>query len=323
MIGNANHNKVALTRCDNYTNQSVSDAIKDQFELLGGLGKFVKRCETVLIKPNLIAPRSPEIPAQTNPTVIVELARLLIDFGARPFVGDSSAWTNAGVCIKALGIESELKKLGVPVKNLTKAKKCKLDSSFKPVPISVAALEADKIINLPKFKAHKQLVATFAIKNMFGCVSGKRKALYHFSKGKNENRFCKFLVDIYRRLGPAVTIIDAVTAMQGLGPIGGEPRRLNLLIGSVDPVACEKVCAELVGLDCSQLPILRTAKQIGFGSWNGEQIEIVGEKIDDFVCDDFVFPQLVPIRFSFGQVCKSISKQAVLLTRAAIGGKKK
>jgi hypothetical protein len=48
---------------------------------------------------------------------------------------------------------------------------------------------------------------------MFGCVSGKQKALWHFIKGGRRDEFCGLLIDIYRYLNPALTIIDAVTAM--------------------------------------------------------------------------------------------------------------
>ena len=86
---------------------------------------------------------------------------------------------------------------------------------------------ADVIINLPKFKSHQQLKATFAVKNMFGCVSGKRKALWHFRKGGSVDDFCELLIDIYRFLNPVLTIIDAVTAMDGPGPINGKARALG------------------------------------------------------------------------------------------------
>ena len=309
---------VTLTRCTDYEPRKVREAIARQFQLLGGLGRFVKAGDSVLLKPNFIAPKSRRHATQTHPTVILETARLLKDFGARPFVGDSPAWSNVFACVNALRMTDELKELGVPVRQLDKPKPCPIGMMNTRVGISSVALDADVIINLPKFKTHQQLVATFAIKNMFGCVSGKRKALWHFFRGKREFDFCRMLIDIYRFVNPAVTIIDAVTVMDGPGPIRGRPRPLGYLIGGTDPMALERVCCNLVNLDPQELPIARTARQLGFGPSNDQKIEVLGDELPQNPCADFELPELIPIRFSFLHVCKSIGKQVLLLAKSAI-----
>jgi uncharacterized protein (DUF362 family) len=285
---------------------------------MGGLERFVKAGDTVLLKPNFIAPKPRHQATQTDPTVILETARLLKDFGARPFVGDSPAWSNVFACVKALRMADELKELGVPVKQLDKPKACRIGMMSTSVGLSSVALDADVIINLPKFKTHQQLVATFAVKNMFGCVTGKRKAIWHFAKGKREGDFCRMLIDIYRFVNPVVTIIDAVTVMDGPGPIRGRARPLGYLIGGTDPMSLERVCCKLVNLDPQELPIVRTAKRIGFGSWDDENIEILGDDLPEEPCTDFELPELIPIRFSLLHVCKSIGKQILLLTKSAV-----
>ncbi|MHC4648382.1 MAG: DUF362 domain-containing protein [Planctomycetota bacterium] len=309
---------VVLTRCSDYGEPNVSEAIGRQFELLGGLERFVRAGDRVLLKPNFIAPRSRRHAAQTDPAVLLAAARLLKDFGAKPFIGDSPAWSNVFACVKALRMEERLKELGVPVKQLDKPKRCRIGNKGVKVGISSAALEADVIINLPKFKTHQQLVATFAVKNMFGCVSGKQKAVWHFVKGKREGDFCGMLIDIYRYLGPAVTIIDAVTVMDGPGPIRGRARPLGYLIGGTAPIALERVCCKLVNIDPRELPIVRTAEEIGFGVSDFEEIEIVGDDLPEAPCGDFELPELIGIRFSLLHVCKSIGKQMVLLAKSAV-----
>ncbi|MGD0573006.1 MAG: DUF362 domain-containing protein [Sedimentisphaerales bacterium] len=310
---------VALTHCTEYREPVVAEAIARQFELLGGIGQFIKKGDSVLLKPNLIAPKPRRCATQTDPAVIIETAKILKDFGARPFVGDSPAWGDIFKCVSILGLEESLKKLGVPVRQLDKPVKRKI--AGVDVGISSAALDADKIINLPKFKAHQQLVATFAVKNMFGCVSGKWKAYWHFAKGGNEKKFCKLLIEIYKLLSPALTIIDGVIAMDGPGPISGRARPLGWLIGGTEPIACEIVCSKLINLSPESLPIVRTAKQIGFGSTklaaggctNFDDIEIAGDTFPETVCTDFVLAKPIPIRFSLFHVCKSICKQLLML----------
>jgi len=309
---------VTLTRCSDYSQAKIAQAIATQFELLGGLEKFVTPGDTVLLKPNFIAPRSRRCATQTDPAVLLETARLLKDFGARPFIGDSPAWGNVFTCIKALKLEEALKKLSIPVKQLDKPRKCRIGIHNTKVGISSIALDADVIINMPKFKTHQQLVATFAVKNMFGCVSGKRKALWHFAKGKNANEFCELLIEIYKFLNPALTIIDAVTVMDGPGPIKGRARPLGFLLGGTEPIACETICCKLVNINPQDIPIIKTAKQMGFGCSDPDKITIAGDSLPQSPCTDFELPQLIPIRFSLPHVCKSVCKQILLLTKAAV-----
>jgi uncharacterized protein (DUF362 family) len=309
---------VTLTRCVDYSQPKIAEAIATQFKLLGGVEKFVRPGDTVLLKPNFIAPRSRRCATQTDPAVIIETAKLLKDFGARPFVGDSPAWGNVFTCVRKLKLEEPLKKLSVPVKQLNRPRKCRIGAGHTRVGISSVALDADVIINLPKFKTHQQLVATFAVKNMFGCVSGKRKALWHFAKGGNFYDFCELLIDIFTFLKPALTIIDAVSVMDGPGPIKGRARPLGYLIGGTEPIACETICCELVNIKPDELPIIKTARQMGFGCSEPDKIKVIGDNFPQTVCTDFELPKLIPLRFSLLHVCKSICRQILLLAKSAI-----
>ncbi len=308
---------ITLTKCSDYSEPKIAEAVHRQFELLGGVGKFVKCGDSVLLKPNFIAPRSRRCATQTDPSIIIETAKLLKDFGARPFVGDSPAWGNVFSCAKALKLDESLKKLDVPIRQLDRPKKCRIRNAT--VGISSVALNADVIINLPKFKTHQQLVATFAVKNMFGCVSGKKKALWHFIKGKNHDDFCELLIGLFEFLKPALTIIDGIVAMDGPGPIRGRARPLGWLIGGIEPIACEVICCKLVNINPENLPMINTAKKIGVGVSELREIEIVGDEFsEDNICMDFELAELIPLRFSLPRVFKSICKQAGLLIKSAI-----
>lgn len=307
---------VALTRCVDYGVENVSKAIQRQFELLGGCEKFMSRGDRVLLKPNFIVPRPASHPAQTHPEVILAVARIVKDLGCRPVVADSPAWNSFFACIKALDLEGELKKLGVEAVALNKPKRCRVNGVS--VGISRVALEADRVINLPKLKAHQQLGATFAIKNMFGAVCGKEKALKHFTVGNNTENFCEMLLGVYRQVEPAVTIIDGVVAMEGNGPINGKAKQLGFFVGSSDPIAAEFVCCKLTKLDPLDIPIIQTAKKIGFGCSDADDIEILGDDPDELVCPDFLPAEQTDLCFSFSRVCKSVAKQIVYLTKSAL-----
>lgn len=316
-------NAVAVCQCQTYEPDRVRDAAGRLFDLLGGIDSFVRPGQRVLIKPNLIVPKPPQIPAQTHPEVIFAVAQRVLEAGAIATVGDSPAWGNTEGCLKALGVYERLRKLGAEIVQLDGPVRIRIEGM--EIGISRTALESDVIINLPKFKAHQQLGATFAIKNMYGCVcglGGKEKAWHHFARGHDKEVFCRMIVGVYRRLAPALTIIDAITAMQGQGPINGTPRQLGHLIAGIDPVACERVCCDLVGFDAGTLPLLQTAAKMGYGLPAMQPVSILGEAFNGPICPDFQPAVQTPLRFTLARVAKSITKQLFLLMKSSVVGRK-
>jgi uncharacterized protein (DUF362 family) len=311
-----NQAKVSIIKCPDYESQFVRAALLKHFELHGGLESLIAKGDKVLIKPNLIAPKPKECGTQTDPAVIYELAKLLVDYGAKPFVGDSPAWADARACANALGLIEPLAKLGVEVRQLDEPVKRRLEFCRTRVGISKYALEADKIINLPKLKTHQQLVATIAVKNMFGCVSGKAKAVWHYKKGATFEEFCTMLIGIYKLLNPAINIIDAVIAMEGPGPIRGNPVHLGWIAASRDPIAAEIICSELIGIDARKLPIIETAKKLRFGCVERINIEVVGQIPSDNERRKLTEAQLVPLRFTPLRIIKSIIRQIFILVKS-------
>lgn len=310
--------KVSIVKCDDYEPVKVQNALLRHFELLGGLQKFISKGDKVLIKPNMIAPKPAKCATQTNPVVIIELAKILLDFGAKPLVGDSPAWANAKTCAEVLGITEPLKKIGVPVKQLRRPVMQTLKHSGTKIGISSIALDADKIINLPKLKTHQQLVMTIAVKNMFGVVSGKAKAIWHFRNGGSFDDFCTMLIDIYKMLAPVLTIIDAVVAMEGPGPINGNPKKLGFILACADPIAAEIICCNLLGILPQQLPIVRRAEKLDFGCKKRENIEVIGDLFLADISIRLIAANLTPLRFASDRIVKSILKQIFMLVKSKI-----
>ncbi len=246
---------VAMERAESYEEAVVRSAIAGAIGKLGGWGRFVRRGDRVLVKPNCITGAPPEQPAQTHPAMILEVCRQLRDHGARPFVGDSPAWGSLAGNLRQLGVLEELRRLDVPVVEFRDPVRAENPRGrvFHRLTVDRAALEADAIVNLPKLKAHRQLLLTAVIKNMFGCVSGRRKAWWHVKAGGYENYFGLMLVETFEMLRPAVSILDAVVAMEGNGPARGTPRPMNLVLASADGPAAERVAADLVGVKPARL----------------------------------------------------------------------
>lgn len=306
---------VAIERALSYDPPIVREAITRAVDRLGGWAVLIRRGDRVLVKPNCIAASPPQQAAQTHPAVIVEVCRQLIDFGARPSVGDSPAWGSLPGNLRALGVLGELERLGVPVVEFKRPVRADNPRGrvFHRLTVDAAALEADAIVNLPKFKAHRQLLLTVAIKNMFGCVGGRRKAWWHVKAGAYENYFGRMLVETFDMLRPAVTIIDAITAMEGNGPMKGPPRAMNLILASTDGPALERVAAELVCIEPASLRTLLAARELELGAPYLSRIDVVGVALADARVDGFVLPRMLPIGFSLPRLVKGAFKNAWLV----------
>jgi len=82
------------------------------------------------------------------------------------------------------------------------------------------------------------------------------------------------------------------------------------------PSACESICCKLVDIKPEELPIIKTARQMGLGCWETDKIEIAGDNFSENICTDFELGKPRPLRFSFLHVCKSIGKQIILLAKS-------
>jgi uncharacterized protein (DUF362 family) len=92
---------------------------------------------------------------------------------------------------------------------------------------------------------------------------------------------------------PHFTIVDAVTAMEGDGPIMGTPRHLGFVAMGQDLVAVDATCARVIGLDPGKMPYLADA---GFflGNVRENRIEQRGEAVERYRTR-FALPETVAL----------------------------
>ncbi len=112
--------------------------------------------------------------------------------------------------------------------------------------VSSLALKADAIITLPVMKSHMHAVASLGLKNMKGCLHGKQKRDFHhlgekprFAAWQDYKPIDRAIADLFAVLPPFATVVDAVVAMEGLGPLLGEPKPLDLVLASRVPLAAD------------------------------------------------------------------------------------
>jgi ferredoxin len=152
--------------------------------------------------------------------------------------------------------------------------------TIKPV------LEADKIINIPKIKTHMMTVYSGAVKNFFGIIPGSYKAEYHL-KFENKMDFADLLIDICSFSKPVLTVMDAVVGMEGYGPTAGNPKKVGLVLASVNPYELDDVAARIIGLKPTEVPTIIKSRERGL---LGDEICIAGPPIEEVLVKDFKKP---------------------------------
>jgi uncharacterized protein (DUF362 family)/Pyruvate/2-oxoacid:ferredoxin oxidoreductase delta subunit len=205
-------------------------------------------------------------------------------------VGDSPGLGDLRkVCEKA-GILAVVEEEGALLAGPDDAVTVKNNGRFQRFEIARWAHDADVIINLPKLKTHGMTTLTGAVKNLFGCVPGKRKVQWHFNTGVNHELFMRMLVELTALLKPRLTIMDAVVGMEGNGPGSGDPRLIGAVLAGHDPVAVDVVSSLLVGVAPEKLPIMRAAAAAGVGETRLDRIKILGEQLSDVSVRHFRLP---------------------------------
>lgn len=267
---------VSIVKCADYSEAAVLAAVRRAVNLVGGIGQFVKPGQKVLLKPNMLAAFAPGKAVSTHPSILKAAIILVKEAGGIPFVGDSPGYSSPHKAHTVCGFEKVCQETGTPFVPLTTRQEVSNPKGlkFKSLNLAKEALEADVIINLSKFKTHQLTGITCAVKNMFGCVPGLLKSEYHVKAIKLTD-FSLLLLDILRYLKPALSIADAVVAMEGEGgPAGGTPKELGFIAASPDAIALDHIICEAAGLDPLAFPVNKAAKDNGLYP---EKIAMVGD----------------------------------------------
>lgn len=281
---------VSITRCRVYDQEQVLAAVRNAVDLIGGIGKFLSPGDQVLIKPNLLKASRADAAVTTHPEIVRAMIRLVREAGAFPSVGDSPGIGDLRRICSRTGLLAVLEQERVPLLALEDPVQIKGNGRFQWFEIARTAVEADAIINLPKLKTHGMTVLTGAVKNLFGCVPGKRKVQWHFRTGVDHGSFMQMLVELSALLEPRLTVMDAIVGMEGNGPGSGDPRTVGAVVAGADPIAVDTISGLMVGITPDTLPVLRAARDAGVGEQRMDHIEVVGEPVTSMLVKDFRFP---------------------------------
>ncbi|MEK6646181.1 MAG: DUF362 domain-containing protein [Candidatus Firestonebacteria bacterium] len=248
-------------------------ATKACIKELGGMSKFVKKNDVVVIKPNIAFDRRPEQAATTNPDVIAALIQECLNAGAKTVKVFDRTCNDARRTYETSGISKVSRKLGADVHYVNEGKfhdvKIPGGVAFKSWPVYDEARECDVFINVPILKQHAVAKVTMGFKNLMGIAGGNR-GIWH----RNINNS---IVDLNSVVKVHLTVLDAYRVLINHGPTGGrleDVKLFNKIVIGTDRVAVDVYGAKLFGISASELPFIKQASEVGLGEANLEKVSI-------------------------------------------------
>ena len=256
--------------------------VKRAIDYLGGMSRFVRSGQTVLIKPNLTVFYSAEEGCTTDPLVVGALIRLAKAAGApRVQVAESSGGFFSSIeCMKITGVAAVAEQEGAELIDLgsdrveNRLVRVPDGRLVQEVPLPVPLLDADVIIDVAKAKNHHIEPITGALKNWVGVVNQHWRDHNH----GDEEHIPRF-IDIMTVSRPSLCVVDALICGEGDGPIANLPRWCGCILASTDPVATDVTIARLMGRDWTKLNFAKEAEARGLGV--REPIDYVGTPLED------------------------------------------
>ncbi len=278
-------NTVTLVHCTEYGLEQIEAAVRRSVELLGGMGRFVKPGQRVLVKPNMLSASDPARAVVTHPTVVRAVVKLAQEAGGRVLVADNpfvppltrGAWERT---YERIGLAAVAAETGAELNTqLIPQQRAHPDGLLiKLVDTTSFLTESDVVISVPKLKTHSFMRFTGAVKNLFGTVPGTIKAGYHV-KLQTVDRFADMLLDLASFVRPALTVMDAVVGMDGDGPSAGQPFPIGAILAGPDPVAVDVAALSLVGHDPISVPVVAKAAARGWTTGRAGDLSLLGDNL--------------------------------------------
>jgi uncharacterized protein (DUF362 family) len=240
---------------------------------LGGIGRFVRPGETVVIKPNIAFASSPELCATSHPDIIAELARLCRGAGAKRVIVIDNPINDPASCFYLSGIERAAREAGADIvmpgpdhfKNVTlKNGRLIRDWPF----LTETIMKADRLIGVAPVKSHHRSGASLSMKNWYGLLGGRRN-IFH-------QDIHLIIAELAHLVKPTLVILDGTQVMMTNGPTGGslsDLKRMDMIIASCDQVAADSLGAGLLNMKSSDLPYIAMAERAGAGTSNYKSLK--------------------------------------------------
>jgi uncharacterized protein (DUF362 family) len=222
-------------------------------EAIGGISRFVKTGDVVMIKPNIAFPNPPEWGSTTSPEIVVAVVKLCLDAGAKSVLVIDHPMGRAEQCLQRTGIASACEKLGSDKVKVSVAMeqrdyvevKLEKAKALEKTEVHKLVMRANTLINIPVAKSHSATTVSLGMKNLMGLIWDR--AYLHQKIDLNQG-----IADLCTFIKPSLIIMDGTKALATKGPEGpGMTVNLDTIIAGTDQVAVDSYT-------------------LGLSTWNGK-----------------------------------------------------
>ena len=269
--------RVAVLRSESYA-QSLSELLRRGLELF----HLDIRGRTVLLKPNLVD-YIPGNHVNTHPFLVSAAIECFRELGATDvIVGEGPGHQrDTELLLSESGMTEAVRQRRARFVDLNRDELVQRPllasyTDLKHLWLPRTVLASQFIVSMPKVKTHHWSGVSLSMKNMFGVVPGAKygwpKNILHWT-GIEQS-----ILDICATVPIHFVIADAIVAMEGNGPLNGNPRPLSRIVLAEDPVAADATCARLMGLDPEKVVHIRGAAQF-LGNSSVTRIDQLAEPV--------------------------------------------
>ena len=273
--------KVAVVRHGDKTELDVHSMVRKSLGLLGGIESIIEPGQTVALKPNVVTGELSGPGVTTDKRVVEAMIRLSWEAGASAVkvVEGAGYFTETSKALELSGIKELAESLGAEVVDVDRSEVVKVKVPepllVDEVEVSRAFMEADVRVNLPVMKTHDQLQVTLGVKNLKGVLPRYMKRNFH------KLGVVKGIIDLNKAVPTDLTVLDAIVAMEGLGPSFGPKVPLNTIVASRDVWSLDRAASRMMGFQPEELDYLVEADAAGVIDLT-EPFEVVGEPLSSF-----------------------------------------
>lgn len=258
---------------------------------LGGIEKFVKKGDRVVLSPNMGWMRTPEQAAATHPDVLRAMVQLCERAGAAKITCIDYTLDDWSMAFETCGANKAVQGTKATLLSPTDMEMYKdVDiPAFVPAKTGDGTpytaihhtnrimqklpreiLDADSFICIPIVKDHEAATITISMKKLMGNIWNRKD--YH-RYGLHD---C--IAELNMALRPTLILADATRVLQTRGPKGpGEVTTPHQVVAGVDPVAVDSYCTQYLtvkGITPDMVSHLRIATDLGRGEMDWDKLKI-------------------------------------------------
>lgn len=260
-------------------NGSASQLLRAAMAPLGGMGRFVKKGQRVVIKANVAWARTPDQACTNNPDLMSALIKMCYETGAKRVAVWDHTCDNYQFCFSRSGLKETAQKAGADIfsghgRNSYKQVEVQKGKKLRTVEILRDVLESDVFINFPIPKQHFATELTLGMKNLIG-ITWDMEQLHKIG-------LHQCIADVNTVRKPDLVVMDAIRILTTNGPKGpGKTEDIGEVIASTDIVATDAYAAAFFKhpktgkpFRPEEIQFVKNAYELGLGQINLSKVRV-------------------------------------------------